>query len=453
MKSIWIALLFLFVGTFFSCKKHLFGVLGDTLTDDFSFTRIRVPGIACSTNDTLQTFDQGFLTFSNEHILCVQIEMDASDFEQMRFESRFGPSILDQDGSTVISTFFEYLPQCDVAWPDHYQWYEADMTIDGLSMDHIGIRKKGFLGSIFSNAPSIKLKTNHFDADQSFGKTKNITLNNNAEDPTRLRMIYNLKIFEKMNYPAPRAHLANVSINGEHLGAYTHLEAIDDDFLMRAYGNSNGHLYEGQLADFILDNVTRWDAKTTYTDVLFNPLRNIARVIESSDDDDLVSALSAYIDLEAFVDFWALEVFLGHEDGYSSNRNNFLVYFDSGIGNRVRFIPWGLNYMNQVDAPNEAFNAYIAAALPRRLSRIEDISSLFESRLQYILDEIWEESEVIGWIDDYSGLVESAQVDENYEAMVAEMKTWVLGRRAQIEQWLEDGLPMAEAGVSKDCLF
>lgn len=441
------------ISTFSSCKKHIYGVLGESLVDDFSFTKLRPTGIACNTTDSLMTFEDGYVSFSNDHILCIEIEMEPAEFEIMRRETRFGPSTLDKDGNTVIATFFEYLPQCDVPWPDHYNWYSANMRIDGQQMDQVGIRKKGFLGSVFSVAPSIKLKTDYFVNGQRFGKSQNITLNNNAEDPTRMRMIYNLKLFEKMNYAAPRANLANVSVNGEWLGAYTHLEAIDDDFLKRAFGNSNGQLYEGQLADFIDNNLTRWDMKNEASTTSLEPLANIARVVQTSSDENLVNELRLYLDLEKFVDFWALEAFLGHEDGYTSNRNNFLIYFDPNDNNRGHFIPWGLNYAHNEEVETRTLNPFLMATLPRRLSRIPEMAALFEARMQFILDEVWDEEEILAWFDEYVPQVESAQTDELYDVFFTEMKDWVSGRRSRVEQWLLDGLPQANAGVNKDCLF
>ena len=58
------------------------------------------------------------------------------------------------------------------------------------------------------------------------------------------------------------------------------------------------------------------------------------------DDDALLDALEPVLDVDAFLDFWAMEVLTGPWDGYNSNRNNFYFYADPTTG-RFTFIPWG----------------------------------------------------------------------------------------------------------------
>ena len=261
----------------------------------------------------------------------------------------------------------------------------------------------------------------------------------------------NLKVFEKMGYPAPKSNLANVQMNGELLGAYTHLEAIDEDFLNRVFGNSDGDLYEGQLADFYEKNVTRWDPKSMHTDLNYGPIRNIARVIKEVDDENLMDQLGLYLDIDQFIDFWVLETFLQHEDGYTSNRNNFLVYFDPANSDRATFIPWGLNYEHSIN-PDFSLENYMAAYIPRRLSRIPEASKRFEERMYYLLEEIWNEEELLEMVDSYSIQVRSAQIDPGYESSISELRDWIINRRNQIETILEGGIPIGDEGVSNNCL-
>ena len=86
------------------------------------------------------------------------------------------------------------------------------LPIDGLSQDNVDVRKKG------SDAPSIKISTNKYVRGQYLGRTANITLNNNAEDPTRLKTCLNTKVFDMAGYPAPRCNLVNVTINSQPMG-------------------------------------------------------------------------------------------------------------------------------------------------------------------------------------------------------------------------------------------
>ena len=220
------------------------------------------------------------MTFNTNHMLCIHLEMNASDFEQMRNESRFGPKR--QQWSTLWTGLLLQANQCDVPYPSQFNWYAGNITIDGLSLDNVGVRKKGFLGSIFSDAPSIKTSTNKYVRGQYLGRTANITLNNNAEDPTRLKTCLNTKVFELAGCPAPKCNLANVTINSQPMGAYSHLETIDQNFLQRQFGSDSSHLYKGQLVDFREDCLLRWERKTEQTNRLGQPLRAIAKTISMS---------------------------------------------------------------------------------------------------------------------------------------------------------------------------
>ena len=66
--------------------------------------------------------------------------MDPHDFELLTKETRF-------DGTG--NSFEQIWPDCSQPWPSAYNWYQADIEIDGVSLSEVGIRKKGFVGSQF----------------------------------------------------------------------------------------------------------------------------------------------------------------------------------------------------------------------------------------------------------------------------------------------------------------
>ena len=60
-----------------------------------------------------------------------------------------------------------------------------------------------------------------------------------------------------------------------------------------------------------------------------------------------LEALAAAIDLDRFITFWAVEVLIGHWDGYAGNRNNFYIYREPGAP--FVFIPWGADQVLTAD--------------------------------------------------------------------------------------------------------
>ena len=140
--------LFLFVGSFFlaiSCKKIILSFVAESLMYAFDLWEDRPEGIPCSQGLSNATFANQEIAFDHNHMLCVNIDMDANDFKSMREESRFGPNIYDNDGNTACAVLVEYVGQCDVPFPNEYNWYSGNIELDGVSLSNIGIRKKGFL--------------------------------------------------------------------------------------------------------------------------------------------------------------------------------------------------------------------------------------------------------------------------------------------------------------------
>jgi spore coat protein H len=446
-----IILILLLIVTSVGCKKVNLIILGNILTLNGGIWEDRPEGISCN-KDTV-SWSGEHLSFKENHMLCVNIKMDSDDFEVMRYESTFGPSIKDDNGSRASAALFEQVAQCDVPWPSEYNWYSAEVNIDGIDLYNIGIRKKGFFGSIFSDAPSMKLDFAKYNASNSIAGIDNITLNNNSEDPTRIKNCVGFRLFEMAGYPTPRCNLANISVNNEALGVYTHLEPISDDFLVRNFGNNAGHLYEGQVVDFVEDWLPRWQAKTANTNELGAPLISISDVLNKTPDDDLIAKLDDLLDIDRFITFWAMEIILEHTDGYTTNRNNFYVYFDPSDQERITLIPWGLNYFNDEENNKNTAKAYVKGELARRLSRITETTLKLENEISRIMNNVWDEGMILQMVQEFSLQVKSAQNDPNYDDRITEFKNWVKNRPSEVEELLKDGIPEGKKNQTNRCFL
>lgn len=445
----WIFVLLVLSGIAISCKKPVLKLFGGLIETEV--WEDRPLGISCSPELKDSTIVDNDLSYSTDHMLCVEVNMASQDFENMRQESRWGPPVSEDEGGSATAVFFEYFYQCDVAFPSEFNWYSGSINIDGITQSNVGLRKKGFLGSIFSDAPSFKVNTNKFISNTGFGSTHELTFNNNAEDPSRLYHILNYSIFQMANYPAsPRCNLANVTFNEEALGVYTHLEPVNEQFLMRAFGNNTGHLYEGQLVDFKDNWIGRWDAKTDYTDEIGGPLLAINADFEISDDMQFLESISSHVNIYNFVKFWALEILINHGDGYCMGRNNFFIYFDPNDSYRVTFIPWGMNYVPS-EYETSAGN-FMLSLLPRRLSRIPEVRTQLVGELQNLLDNVYDEVALKTLMDQCALQVESAQQDANYASELSDVKSWIDSRRETVEDIINTDLPMGKEGTNGSCV-
>ncbi len=386
----------------------------------------------------------GDVSFDPGSMLCVQITMDEDEHAQLLEQYRFPGGEEDQWPGVIATT----ARSCSEPYPSEFTYFYADIAVDGRALEDVGIRKKGFLGSVegAGDRPSLKLKTDKYIDHQTLGDTERITLNNNHQDRSRIRTCLAYSVFDDAGYPAPRCNLANVSVNGTALGTYTHVEAIKKRFLRRAFGNDEGALYEGTLADFtgphlagLPASLGRWEAKTSDTDPTGEGLGRIADALQAPDD-ELEQALGEVLDIDAFVQFWALETLVGHDDGYNENTNNAYVYLDPDRGGRAVFIPWGADDVHYgYEDPNDE-PAYVTSELARRLSRHPDLRQRYLDELQRLLDEIWDEEAMHERIDRYSVLVASAEEDlEPHLARIAYTRDRVDERRAVMQAFIDAG--------------
>ena len=129
--------------------------------------------------------------FDPERMPVIEVNMDPADWASLNKDSRFGSS-----------SFKEIANFCEVPWPNEYTWFEASVTVDGVALDRVGIRRKGFIGSLFGDNPALKIKSDKFVKDQFFGDTERITLNNNAFDPTGLAACISYQVFTAENADA-----------------------------------------------------------------------------------------------------------------------------------------------------------------------------------------------------------------------------------------------------------
>ena len=382
------------------------------------------------------------ISFEMENMPCVQISIDENDFTELGAQNRFGGPHEEQ----LERAIGHILSSCTEPFPDPFSYFPADVRIDGLAVDLVGVRKKGFVGSVLIGSdkrPSLKIKADKYIEEQQVGDVERITLNNNLTDSSRMRTCLVYSVFHDADYPAPLCNLANVMVNGTSLGAYTHVEPIKKAFLRRAFGNDYGSLYESTVSDVtkehLADGLGRWEAKTN--DSIEEPilLLEIAQALEASNE-MLESELGRVLDIDQFLTFWALETIVAHGDGYNSNSNNSYVYFNPENENRAIFIPWGPDDAMQDDEEQR----FVNSALARRLSQHPTFLSLYLERLSILLETSWNEERLYQRIDILREQIESAEDYPDFSTDVDELQEWIKGRRTTIQALIDSGGDVGE---------
>ena len=146
--------------------------------------------------------------------------------------------------------------------PSPYSYVEANVTIEGVTFNKVGIRKKGFLGSQNTIRPSLKVKLDHYETGRNIGGLNNLTFNNNVQDRSLMSQFMGYQIWDEAGAPGSRCAYAKVIVNGKNLGVYSHVETVREPLLKREFGNEKGTLFEGTVVDFYPEWEGSFERKT-----------------------------------------------------------------------------------------------------------------------------------------------------------------------------------------------
>ena len=328
---------------------------------------------------------------------------------------------------------------------DGYQYRRAEVRIDGVVISQVGVRKKGFIGSVVSTRPSLKVKFDEYISGQSFAGLEGLTLNNNNQDQALLQQFLAYDLYTRAGVPAPQTSFARVRVNGEDLGVYTRVETIDKAFLRRVFGNDNGVLYEGYAGDFIGDRSSQIVEKRGGRDQDRGVVARLTEVLAAPGPLAL-ARVEALVELESFIRMWAAESLMGHWDSYSGNRNNFYIYVHPST-RRMHFIPWGADEVFEDPGPLQfrkvpkSFKA--EGVLARRLWELPEIRNRYRAVMRQLLAGPWNESRLL---DDLRIKQAALQPHSNFRPETirnasARIETFIKERRAAVEAELVGPAP------------
>ena len=390
--------------------------------------------------------------FPTDRVIDVQITISQRDWDTIRYQSR--------DIRTALGASRQFAPM-----ESPFTYVEASVSINGVVFPKVGLRKKGFIGSLSHTRPSLKIKLNHIDKEGEIEGLTNLTLNNNKQDTGLVSQFMGYALFNAIGSPAPRCAYAKVTVNGENLGIYSHVETVRKPLLERAFGNSDGPLYEGTVVDFYKDWENSFEHKRG------DDTRGRAHI---KDLIDLLAApkvteaeISELVDLESFYKFWATESLVGFWDGYSGNKNNFFFYLNPE-DNKFHFIPWGmdsiftkkskLEFMNDARAP---ISVKTQGLIAYKLYQFESGQQRYREVLTEILDKHWNTAELLATLDQIAVMVEPHLVPAQrvieeewsrggnwgapkptFESELAAARNFMRNRKSDIQKEIANGMPV-----------
>lgn len=182
------------------------------------------------------------------------------------------------------------------------------VNLDGTTYKNVGIRYRGSRSfKIGSKRNPLFIKLNFIDKKQKHEGIETIKLSNATRDPSFVREVLGYEIARKYMI-APRANYVKVFINNQNYGLFTNIEAVDDEFLTKHFGDDEGTFVKcasnkksamrkdcmpnvhGALAyeedvhcymhNYEIDSEEGWGDLIRLTDVLNNDVKNIEQVLD-----------------------------------------------------------------------------------------------------------------------------------------------------------------------------
>lgn len=256
----------------------------------------------------------------------------------------------------------------DADWEDmlenamQEEYYRCDVVINGVTYYNVGIRPKGntSLSQVANDDTtdrySFKLEFDHYDSSQSCMGLDKLVLNNMISDYTYCKEYLAYNIMEYLGVETSLYSYASVSRNGENWGLYFALEAMEESYARRVFGNAHGELYKPETVGMGgMGGIGGGNgADLSYTDDDPDSYSAIfdAAVFETSKSDEkrLINALKnisegteleKYVDVDAMLRYIAANVFLVNDDSYFGTMlHNYYLYEEDG---RLTMLPWDYN--------------------------------------------------------------------------------------------------------------
>ncbi|MAE64363.1 MAG: hypothetical protein CMJ18_08825 [Phycisphaeraceae bacterium] len=361
--------------------------------------------------------------FDPTHVMDVRIELPKADWDELR-----------QQGRAFASALGKTPPERP------YSYYKGTVIIDGVRVENVGIRKKGFIGSLDETRPSLKVKFAEYVDQSPIDGLDRLTLNNNKQDRSQSSQFLSYRMYTACGVHAPRCGFAKVTVNGHNLGIYSHVESIKAPFLKRRFGDDSGHLIEGTVADFYVDRLGKFEPKTPTSKTAI--LADLAKVLAEDEVD--MKALAKLVDIDAFTRFWATESLICFWDGYNLNQNNFYVY-RSPKNRKLYFIPWGTDCAFEGAMPLPPYrikpkSVHGNALLSHRLFANATARANYKKTFEGLLAKQFNEKKLLAELDRIEALLEDSlhESQDDFHKHLAKLRRFIKGRRDGLEGELAD---------------
>ncbi|MCG7377715.1 CotH kinase family protein [Paenibacillus sp. ACRSA] len=244
--------------------------------------------------------------------------------------------------------------------PMDKDYKQVSVEVDGNKLDNVGFSTKGnmTLRSVASmedsDRYSFRLKFDKYDKTQTLLGLDKMVLNNNYTDPSYMREILHYEALRSIGMDVPMTNYVNLYVNGELVGFYTGVEAVDDSYLERNYGENyeDGVLYDTEEKSYLQyeeDGDYSTLSKDLGSDKDKTKLKNFIQTLNEMPEGEK-GDVESVLDVDSALQYIAGNTVLGNYDSYNGDKgHNYMLYSDAT--GKFTVVPWDFNM---------SFNGYSA---------------------------------------------------------------------------------------------
>ncbi|MEK4434023.1 CotH kinase family protein [Paenibacillus sp. FSL K6-2862] len=293
-----------------------------------SFGLIASPNAAYAAEDTAAKTNSTGVTqayeslFQTDNVIDINVTIDDADWESML------ESPLDKD------------------------YKKVSVEVDGTKLDNVGFSTKGNLtlkavaSMEDSDRYSFRLKFDKYDKTQTLLGLDKMVLNNNYADPSYMREVLHYEALRSIGMDVPMTNYVNLYVNGELVGFYTGVEAVDDSYLERNYGEDyeDGVLYDTDERSYL-----QYEEGSDYstltedlgTDENKTKLKSFIKTLNDMPEGEK-GDIESVLDVDSALQYIAGNMVFGNYDSYNGDKgHNYMLYSDAD--GKFTVVPWDFN--------------------------------------------------------------------------------------------------------------
>lgn len=292
-----------------------------------SFGLIGSPNAAFAAESTATTTSVGVTQayeslFQTDNVIDVNVTIDDADWKSML------ESPLDKDYKNV------------------------SVEVDGNKLDNVGFSTKGNLtlkavsSMEDSDRYSFRLKFDKYDKTQTLLGLDKMVLNNNYVDPSYMREVLHYEALRSIGMDVPMTNYVNLYVNGELVGFYTGVEAVDDSYLERNYGED---YEEGVLYDTDEKSYLQYEEGSDYSTITKDlgtdkdkaKLKTFIQTLNEMPEGEK-GDIESVLDVDSALQYIAGNLVFGNYDSYNGDKgHNYMLYSDAA--GKFTVVPWDFN--------------------------------------------------------------------------------------------------------------